>query len=134
MNKTKLILLFIGLIIIISCLAGFVAYYDPIFLYGSTLGLMAFIYGFFHEDKETNASNHYIMTMSSVFVLQMIILVGFFYKFSLDDVTIALTFSLFLISYFFVENVRIVNKRKIWLFWISVIIIFIAIVGFLAFG
>lgn len=58
-DKKKLVLLFTGVSIIIGSLACFIVYYAPVFLYGVTLGLMAFIYGFYHKDKKVNVSVKY---------------------------------------------------------------------------
>jgi len=58
-DKTKLILLFTGITIIIGSLVCFIAYSYPLFLYGITLGLTTFIYGFYREDKKVNVSKRH---------------------------------------------------------------------------
>ncbi len=106
-DKTKLILLFMGVIIIIGCLTGFIAYYAPIFLYGCTLGLMAFIYGFYREDKKVNVSVNYAVAMGSVFILQWFI-IGYFiftHQFSGDDFVTSVSFSI-MITLFFLIQIR----------------------------
>jgi hypothetical protein len=66
--KKKLMIQLIGVIIIISCLTSFIAYYYPILLYGITLGLVAFIYGFYYEDRKVNVTK-YVRDMVYVLVL-----------------------------------------------------------------
>ncbi|MGF7118254.1 hypothetical protein [Methanobacterium oryzae] len=117
-DKTKLILLSIGLIIIIGSLAGLITYYAPIFLYGVTLGLMVFVYGFYHEKrvsvpekrnianmyiKKDNIPVNYAKAMGSVIILQWIILIYFFHQISKDDWVSATTFSLIISLFFYIQ-------------------------------
>lgn len=111
-DKTKLILLAMGVILTIGSLAGLIAYYAPIFLYGITLGLMVFVYGFYHEKKEFSAfekhdfyknsfydtltkninfSIKYARIMGFLLLLQFFILIYFFRQISKDDWALALT-------------------------------------------
>ncbi len=93
-DKTKLILLFAGLIIIIGCLVTFIIYFTPIFLYGATFGLLAFIYGYYHENKKLNVSRNYVKAMGFVLILQYVILFLFFNQISKDDLVNALSISM----------------------------------------
>lgn len=68
-DKTKLIMLSVGVITIIGGLVGLITYYAPIFLYGITLGLMAFIYGYYHQDKKVNVSWNYAKAMGFLITL-----------------------------------------------------------------
>ncbi|MBI5681453.1 MAG: hypothetical protein HZC47_11220 [Methanobacterium sp.] len=123
-DKTKLILIVTGVIIIIGSLAGFIAYYAPIFLYGITLGMMAFIYGYYHRDKKDNVSTNnainndskfifkkdnvsanYAVAMGSILILQWVILCYFFRQFSKDDFTNAFSLSI-MINIFFYMQIR----------------------------
>ncbi len=131
-DKKKLILLFTGAIIIIGSLAGFIVYYAPIFLYGITLGLMTFTYGFYHEDKKVNVSKrhdianaltkdvnvtrNYAVAMSSLLILQVIILCYFFRQISTDDWANAFSFSIMIAIFFSIQigrsNLKFFGEEK----------------------
>ena len=105
-DKKKLTWLFVGLVIIISSLACFIDYYAPIYLYGITLGLMAFIYGYYHENKKVTVSGHYNQAMFSVIMLQWLIIVCFYYQIAKEDLISAITFSLMITALFAVQYHR----------------------------
>lgn len=138
-DKTKLILLFTGLVVLIGCLAGFIIYYFSIFLYGITLGLMALIAGFYHENNRLNVSSSYVKAMGSIFILQLFIFVYFIHQFSIDDFANAFSFSLMLLIYFLAQFynsdsntapvISISNKKKEMIIGISAVILFIALFG-----
>lgn len=144
-DKTKLILLLTGIILIIGCLWAFIVYYAPILLYIATFGLLAFIYGYYHENKKLNVSNNYIKAMGIVFILQYIILGVFSNQISKDDFIHAVTFSLLNNIYFLVMTPNdalfnaflyskkkkeiISNEKKEKIIGIFGIILFIAIFG-----
>lgn len=148
-DKTKLILLFTGVIIIIGSLAGFITYYVPIFLYGITLGAMAIIYGFYHEDKKVNVSYKYARTMIFLIILQFFILFYFFHQFSIDDWALAFTLSANITSFFsaqlyrsdlklsdalkipYISDLKISNEKMEAIIGIGAIGIFIVIISFL---
>lgn len=96
----KLMLLILGMVIIIGSLACFVTYYAPIFLYGVTLGLMTFIYGFYRENRKVNILPNYFRTMFAVLILQWIINLQFWHQFSKDDFVFAFTVSLNITIFF----------------------------------
>lgn len=112
MNKTELILLSTGIIIIMGCLAGFVVYYNPLFLYGVTLGMIIFIHGFYHEDNKLSVSGNYIKAMISVFILQWIIIIFSINPFTLNDWSKVATFSIIIIIYFLIH----LSQNKIAIF------------------
>ncbi len=151
-DKIKLILLVTGLIIIIGSLTGFIVYYAPIFLYGITLGLMAFTYGFYHGDKKVNISErnniantltknvnitrNYVGAMVSFLILQFFILIYFSRQFSVDDLSAAFTFSvtigLLLSIQIYRSNLTISNEKKENIIGICAILAFIVFFGILA--
>jgi len=105
-DKKRLTSLFVGLIIIIGSLTCFIVYYAPIFLYGITLGLMAFIYGYYPENKKANVSGHYNQAMGSVLILQWLIIVCFYYQIAKEDLVSAITFSLMITALFAIQYHR----------------------------
>lgn len=92
-DKTKSILLLTSIFVIIGCLAGFLVYFYYIFLWGATLGIIAFIYGFYHEGNKINVSVNYARAMCSLIILQFFILFYFIHQISKFDWTISLTLS-----------------------------------------
>lgn len=132
-GKTKLILLFTGLIIIISCLVGFIAYHSFVALYGITLGLISLICGYYYEDKKLNVSANYAKVMGFVLILQWLIFIFFFRQFSGEDLVNAVSFSMMITLYFLIQvrNVSLIsisNKKKEMIVVISAIILFIALI------
>ena len=121
-DKTRLILLFTGVIITIGSLAGFLTSYAPIFLYGVTLGLMAFICGFYYKRREfdvserhdianaltgnINVSFNYAMAMGVLLILQFFIIRYFFYQLSKDEFVVASFLSLNIALFFFIQIYR----------------------------
>lgn len=102
-DKKKVVWLFVGLIIIMSSLTCFIVYYAPIFLYGITLGLMAFMYGYYHENKKINISSHYNQAMISVLILQWLIIICFYYQIAKEDLVQVITLSLMITALFAVQ-------------------------------
>ncbi|MGF7118249.1 hypothetical protein [Methanobacterium oryzae] len=131
-DKTKLILLITGVIIIIGSLIGLITYYAPIFLYGITLGLMVLVYGFYHEKrvkvperndiahmylKKDNMAINYVKVMGFLIILQIFILIYFFHQFSIDDWPLAFTLSMNIAIYFsiqiYLSDVKLSDALKI---------------------
>ncbi|MGB9978379.1 hypothetical protein [Methanobacterium sp.] len=135
-DKKKLMIQLIGVIIIISCLTGFIAYYYHLFLYGITLGLMAFIYGFYYENRKVNVSVKYVRDMVSVLVLQVIILCYFGRQISIEDLSYALVFSIniavLLSIQIYTSDLKISNTKKENIIGIGAIVVFIVFFGALA--
>ena len=149
-DKRKLILLFVGLIIIIGSLASFIAYHYPIFLYGITLGFMVFIYGFYHEDKKVNVSKrqdiantltkninitwNYVIYMCFLLILQVVILFYFGRQISIEDLSFAFVLSINITLLFSIQVYRsdltISNEKKENIIGICAILIS-AIIAFL---
>ena len=134
--KKKLMIQLIGVIIIISCLTSFIAYYYPIFLYGITLGLVAFIYGFYYEDRKVNVSTKYVRDMVSVLVLQIIVLCYMGRQISIEDLSYALVFSIniavLLSIQIYTSDLKISNAKKENIIGIGAIVVFIVFFGALA--
>jgi len=127
-------LLFTGIVIIIGCLAGFIAYLSFIFLYGVTLGLMTIIVGFYYEDNKLNVSNNYAKVMGFVLILQWLIFIFFFRQFSGEDLVNAISFSMMITIYFLIQihNISLIsisNKKKEMIVGIGAIILFITLFG-----
>ncbi len=133
-DKTKLTLLFMSMIIIIGSLAGFIAYYNPIFLYGITLGLMTFVYGYYHENKKVNVSIRYAVAMGFLLILQFFILIYFAYQIG-DDWPFAFASSMMITIYFLIQisrsDLKVSNEKKEKIIGLSAIMIFIVIMALL---
>ena len=132
-DKIKSILLLTGIFIIISCLAGFIVYYSPLFLYGVTLGMMIFIYGFYHEDNKLKFSVNYIAAMSLILIVQWIINIIFWNKYTITDFTITFPISFFITVNLFVQfimnDLKISNEKRENILIVFGITAFIAIFG-----
>ncbi|WJI09687.1 hypothetical protein FGU46_06065 [Methanobacterium sp. CWC-01] len=121
-DKTRLILLFTGVFIIIASIAGFITSYAPIFLYGITLGLMVFIHGFYFERRGFSISErrdianaltrnikfsfNYVMAMGVLLILQFLILRYFIHQMSIQDWSTAGTISLCIAIIFSIQIYR----------------------------
>lgn len=68
-NMGKLILKSLGVLIILFCIGSFLFSRDPIELYGSLVGLMVFVYGYYRENKDVMPPNYAPgMHRNSIFV------------------------------------------------------------------
>ena len=74
----KLMLLFTGAIIVTGSLVGFIVYHAVSFIYVATLGLTAFVYGYYHENGKLNVSVKYVEFMIITILLQWIVSICFF--------------------------------------------------------
>ena len=77
-DTKKLMLLFTGAIIVTGSLVGFIVYHAVTFIYVATLGLTAFVYGFYHENGKVNVSVKYFEFMTITILLQWILSICFF--------------------------------------------------------
>lgn len=102
-DTKKLMLLSMGTIIIIGSLAGFIDYHAFIFLYGITLGLTTFVYGFYHENEKINVTVKYVEFMATTILLQWIVLIYFCFQFAAEDWSLASTFSMLITVFFSVQ-------------------------------
>ncbi|AXV38986.1 hypothetical protein [Methanobacterium sp. BAmetb5] len=121
-DRIKWILIFVGITILIICLIGFALSLSPIYLYGSSVGMLLIVYGYYRENKKLNITRNYFLTMSFLFLLQWIVLIflirhvnalnGPSYNFSF-------TFSLLLTSVYF-DQIR--NSHLIKINWQGIFI------------
>lgn len=77
-DTEKLTFVATSLIIMIGCLAGFIVYHTVSFIYVATLGLTAFVYGYYHENGKVNVSVKYVEFMIISILLQWIVSICFF--------------------------------------------------------
>lgn len=126
-DKTKLILLSIGTIVIIGSLAGLIVYLAPIFLYGITLGAMALVYGYYYVGKRVNVREepgnadiviknvnvtwNYVKVMGALLILQLFILCIFIRQMK-DDWSFAMYIWLIILALFIKQYLRTDNIRK----------------------
>lgn len=102
-NKAKLALIFTGVIIIIGGLAGFIMYKSSIYLFGSTLGMMTFIYGFYRKDKKVNVSVNYSVAMVCTLIFQWLIIACTIGQASTEDIATAFSFSMTITILFYIQ-------------------------------
>jgi hypothetical protein len=97
-DTKKLTLLVTSVIIMISSLTGFIAYNAFTLFYVATLGLTAFVYGYYHENGKLNISVKYVEIMAATILLQWIVLSVFFHQMLTEispyDFTFLLTLSM----------------------------------------
>jgi hypothetical protein len=109
-DPKKLMLIFTGIIIIISCLTGFIAYHAFTFLYVATLGLTAFVYGYYHENGKINISAKYIEIMAATILLQWIVFICFYNQLyneiATQDLALLFTISALIIAWFIVQFIK----------------------------
>jgi hypothetical protein len=132
-DKKRLMLLSMGVVITIGCLVSFIVYYAPIFLYGATLGLMSFIYGFYSENRKVNVSTNYAKAMALVLIAQWITIICFWYQFAEMGLVVALVLSgnitMFFSIQIYVSDLRISNQKKENIIGIFAVVLFIAMFG-----
>lgn len=103
----KLTLLGTGLIIMIGCLTGFIAYHLFTLLYLATFGLTAFVYGYYHENGKINVTVKYVGAMVITILLQWVVLICFVHQMkhevSVQPLAIFLTISFDIVLLFLLQ-------------------------------
>jgi hypothetical protein len=128
-NMGKIILKSLGILIILFCTVSFLFSRDPIELYGSLVGLMVFVYGYFRENKNVMPPNYapgmyrksifvresskikvttdYFLAMLGVILAQWLFLVyiiGIYPNYpSTDNVAWAFTITTMITMYFYMQ-------------------------------
>ncbi len=112
-NKAKVILIYVGIVIILGCLAGFSQSKSPEYLYGILIALLFIVYGNYHENNGTNITTSYIIFMCIIILSQWIFLIIFSFHFSsIDSGALAFTITA-LISIHFVLQVAINDIKNL---------------------
>lgn len=114
-DRIKWILIFVGISIMIICLIGFALSISPIYLYGSSIGMMLIVYGYYRENKKLNITRNYFLIMSFLFLLQWLILIFLIRQVNTLNSTpynFSFTFSL-LLTFGYFDQIRNSNLIKI---------------------
>jgi len=112
-NNAKVILIYVGIVIILGCLAGFSQSKSPEYLYGILIALLFIVYGNYHENNGTNITTSYIIFMCIIILSQWIFLIIFSFHFSsIDSGALAFTITA-LISIHFVLQVAINDIKNL---------------------
>ncbi|OPY22958.1 MAG: hypothetical protein A4E27_01640 [Methanobacterium sp. PtaU1.Bin242] len=67
-DKSKVLLIFVGIILSLGFLVGFILYESFFALFGSSLGLMIIIYGLYREDKKVKVRSDYSPGMAHNYI------------------------------------------------------------------
>ena len=121
-DKVKGISISAGFLAMIICLTGYALSISPIYLYGSSIGMMAIVYGYYRENKKLKLTLNYFVAMSFVILLQWLIvifLVRPVYALNEIQYNLSFTFSLLLTS-FYLDQIR--NSHLIKINWQGIFI------------
>lgn len=121
-DKVKGISLSAGFVAMIIGLTGYLLSVSPIYLYGSSIGVMAIVYGYYRENKKLKLTLNYFVAMSFVILLQWLIvifLVRPVYALNEIQYNLSFTFSL-LLSSFYLDQIR--NSHLIKINWQGIFI------------
>lgn len=121
-DKVKGISLSAGFVAMIIGLTGYLLSVSPIYLYGSSIGVMAIVYGYYRENKKLKLTLNYFVAMSFVILLQWLIvifLVRPVYALNEIQYNLSFTFSLLLTS-FYLDQIR--NSHLIKINWQGIFI------------
>lgn len=121
-DKVKGISISAGFVAMIIGLTGYALSISPIYLYGSSIGVMAIVYGYYRENKKLKLTFNYFVAMSFVILLQWLIvifLVRPVYALNEIQYNLSFTFSLLLTS-FYLDQIR--NSHLIKINWQGIFI------------
>lgn len=121
-DKVKGISISAGFVAMIIGLTGYALSISPIYLYGSSIGMMAIVYGYYRENKKLKLTLNYFVAMSFVILLQWLIvifLVRPVYALNEIQYNLSFTFSLLLTS-FYLDQIR--NSHLIKINWQGIFI------------
>jgi hypothetical protein len=76
-NKAKIILIYAGILIMLGCLVSFSHSKAGAELFGSSVGMLMIVYGFFREDKKVKVTMNYFLAMLCVNLVQWFIIFFF---------------------------------------------------------
>ncbi|BDZ66913.1 hypothetical protein [Methanobacterium ferruginis] len=116
-NKAKVILIYVGIVIILGCLAGFSQSKSAEYLYGILIALLFIVYGNYHENNGTNITTSYIILMCIIISSQWLFLILFPFQFSgLDSVILGYTLTISISMYFVLQvainDIKNLEKRR----------------------
>jgi hypothetical protein len=123
-DKIKVILLAVGIVIMFGCLISFIISRNPLELFGSSVGMVAFVYGFYCEGKKVNVTINYFLAMLSVNLFQWLILgynayiASTYHAYGPTDTGIADAFSFaFIFTMLFYIQIRQSGQIRIHINW-----------------
>lgn len=116
-NKAKVILIYVGILIILGCLVGFSQSKSADYLYGILIALLFIVYGNYHEKNGTNITTSYIVIMCIVLLSQWIFLILFPFQFSgLDSLGLCYTLtgsiSIYFVLQVAINDIKNLEKRR----------------------
>ncbi|MBI4813313.1 MAG: hypothetical protein HY802_02975 [Methanobacterium sp.] len=121
-DKMKGISISAGFAAMIIGLTGYAFSISPIYLYGSSIGVMAIVYGYHRENKKLKLTLNYFVTMSFLILIQWLIIIFLLRPVSaLNEIqyNLSFTFSLLLTSFYF-DQIR--NSHLIKINWQGIFI------------
>ncbi len=116
-DKMKGISISAGFVAIIISLTGYALSNSPIYLYGSSIGVMAMVYGYYRENKKLKLTLNYFVAMSFLIIFQWLIVIFLLRPvYALNEIqyNLSFTFSLLLTSFYF-DQIR--NSHLIKINW-----------------
>lgn len=121
-DKVKGISISAGFVALIIGLTSYALSISPIYLYGSSIGVMAIVYGYYRENKKLKLTLNYFVSMSFLILLQWLIvifLVRPVYALNEIQYNLSFTFSLLLTSVY-LDQIR--NSHLIKVNWQGIFI------------
>jgi len=121
-DKVKGISISAGFVAFIIGLTGYALSISPIYLYGSSIGVMAIVYGYYRENKKLKLTLNYFVAMSFVILIQWLIVIFLLRPvYALNEIqyNLSFTFSLLLTSVY-LDQIR--NSHLIKVNWQGIFI------------
>ena len=121
-DKVKGISISAGFVAMIIGLTGYALSISPIYLYGSSIGMMAIVYGYYRENKKIKLTLNYFVAMSFLILIQWLIVILLMRPvYALNEIqyNLSFTFSLLLTS-FYLDQIR--NSHLIKINWQGIFI------------
>jgi hypothetical protein len=102
-DKWKIFYIFVGSLITIVCLTSFLFSKSSLDLYGSSIGMISIIYGFYREDEKFNVTKNSSLTIFAVITVQWLILfyIGFNHQgYSSREISIPTSITIYITAFF----------------------------------
>lgn len=121
-DKVKGISISAGFVAMIIGLTGYALSISPIYLYGSSIGVMAIVYGYYRENKKLKLTLNYFVAMSFVILLQWLIVILLVRPvYALNEIQYNLSFTFLLLSTsLYLDQIR--NSHLIKINWQGIFI------------
>lgn len=118
-DKRKIFYISVGFLITIVCLTSFLFSKSALELYGSSIGIISIIFGFYHENKKFNITKNSSQAIFAAIILQWIFLFYIWFNhqsFNHREISITTSITIYITGYFYflirLSDLKYIGKMR----------------------